>query len=519
MNLTGILSGLNRSVTSNTPSQTQGVSEEYPAKNFSFSTGQTLSGKVLSFSNGQIALSVNGTVINGNLLSDLLVSDGQELTFTVKQGANGQILLSPLFENTAHSENITQALQAAGLPLSQENRHVVGHMMAAGLPISKEAIFSMLKNVDNLGMEKLDAAIGLSKLGMSVTNENAIQYENYESLNHALQSGMSDILKNMSEEYLNLVQNGKFQEANQLEKDVLSVFLKPGAENSLQENEQTSLLQDILSETELKELGQELAELNKSEEKLVNLNLSGQQSGEDVLKQILEEMDRAGLKKDHSSLIANKGFQKLVKNLVFENWLQRPEDIGKEGSVKELYKKLFDTTRELSKALETIEGQKQSNLSQSVQNVRSNLDFMNQINQFSTYVQLPLKLQGQEGNGELYVFTDKKSLAKKDGNVTALLHLSMDHLGDLDVFLALSNDQVKTKFYLQDESIIDYIAENIHLLDDRLEKRGYHMHAEVLPKEAMKEEGISDGLMHELLKKSKTVIGAGSPLKGFDVKA
>ena len=53
-----------------------------------------------------------------------------------------------------------------------------------------------------------------------------------------------------------------------------------------------------------------------------------------------------------------------------------------------------------------------------------------QINQTYAYIQLPLHLrQGEHKTGELFVYTNKKNLAGRDGRVSALLHLDMEHLG------------------------------------------------------------------------------------------
>ena len=118
-------------------------------------------------------------------------------------------------------------------------------------------------------------------------------------------------------------------------------------------------------------------------------------------------------------------------------------------------------------------GQSSSPLAKAVQNTVSNLDFMNQMNQMHGYIQLPLKLTGQEARGELYVFTNKRSMASKEGRVTALLHLDMEYLGKMDVFVALENQKVSTQFYLEKEEYLDFLEKNMDMLSARLNKRGY----------------------------------------------
>ena len=89
------------------------------------------------------------------------------------------------------------------------------------------------------------------------------------------------------------------------------------------------------------------------------------------------------------------------------------------------------------------------------------------------YVQLPLRLNGSEAHGDLYVYTNRRNLAGKDGKISALLHLDMKHLGPVDVYVALQNTKVSTKFYVRDENMLDFLADHMDLLTGRLQKRGY----------------------------------------------
>ena len=55
--------------------------------------------------------------------------------------------------------------------------------------------------------------------------------------------------------------------------------------------------------------------------------------------------------------------------------------------------------------------------------IQGNVEFMNQINQAYTYVQIPLQMSGQNASAELFVYTNKKALAEGDRELTAFLHL------------------------------------------------------------------------------------------------
>lgn len=189
-------------------------------------------------------------------------------------------------------------------------------------------------------------------------------------------------------------------------------------------------------------------------------------------------------------------------------WLLLPEEVGTEKSVDRLYERLNSQMHRLSQVVSQTMGP-ESSLAQTVANVNSNIDFMNQLNQMFTYVQIPLKMQNREANGELFVYTNKKSLAKKDGTVSALLHLDMEHLGSVDVHVSLTGQKVATKFYLEDENALNLIAEHIDLLNQRLESRGYSMTAEFA--EGAKQTNV----MEEMMKQDKNI----SILSGYSFDA
>ena len=163
----------------------------------------------------------------------------------------------------------------------------------------------------------------------------------------------------------------------------------------------------------------------------------------------------------------------LPEKLLADRWSIKPEDVESPERVEELYQKLGKQLKGLSNLLEE-NGQRGSSAYQNVTNLSQNVDFLQQINQTYAYIQLPLHLrQGEHKTGELFVYTNKKNLAKKDGQVSALLHLDMEHLGPLDVYVALKDTKVSTKFYVQNDAILDYLEANMDVLTERLQKRGY----------------------------------------------
>ncbi len=211
-----------------------------------------------------------------------------------------------------------------------------------------------------------------------------------------------------------------------------------------------------------------------NEQLLPNGQLNTSLGAGELLRQILDVLAQS---KDASSasiqkLFHSEEYKGLLKQAMTEQWLLTPEKLKEEGAVKEFYQRLSSQMSELQQTLAQA-GKDGSVLAKSAQSVQSNLEFMNQVNQLYTYVQLPLKLQNQDAHSDLYVYTNKKNLRQKEGELTALLHLDMDHLGATDIFVKLMGSSVQTEFYFEDENSCRLISQCSQELVQRLEEKGY----------------------------------------------
>lgn len=172
-------------------------------------------------------------------------------------------------------------------------------------------------------------------------------------------------------------------------------------------------------------------------------------------------------------VLSNKDAQKLLSDGLSRLWTIEPKDVAEPGKVDELYSRL---NRQLNHLQQTLEesGQQQSTAFKAVSNMSQNIDFLQQLNQAYTYVQLPLRLQQGDAHGDLYVYTNKRNLAAKDGQISALLHLDMEHLGPVDVYVSMQSERVSTRFYVRDDEMLDFLEQHMDLLNERLQKRGYN---------------------------------------------
>ncbi len=191
-------------------------------------------------------------------------------------------------------------------------------------------------------------------------------------------------------------------------------------------------------------------------------------------------------------LFGDNAFQKLVTAQLEEQWTIRPEDVESREKVNDLYSRLGRQLDGIGRALEES-GQSSGSLYKAVSQTSQSIDFLQQLNQMYTYIQLPLKLQQGQANGDLYVYTNKRNLASQEGKISAFLHLDMEHLGPVDVYVTLQDNKVSTKFSVQDEEMLDFLEEHMGILTERLQKRGYDCDYSMSVRDDAKEEGEKGG--------------------------
>lgn len=221
-------------------------------------------------------------------------------------------------------------------------------------------------------------------------------------------------------------------------------------------------------------------------------------SAQELLKMVSELMKQtesgalpedlaAKLKGDLKNIFLSDGFKNTIQQAVQKQWFLEPSEVADKSTVESLYRRLEHQTRQLTDALSGL-ARPETALAQDLSNMNQNMNFMNQMNQMYQYIQLPLKMNGGEATGDLFVYTDKKSLAQKDGNVSALLHLDMLNLGKVDVYASMTAAKnVFTKFYLESDEMLDFIEANIHILNEHLTGRGYQLTTEMAKHEEKKD--------------------------------
>lgn len=448
--------------------------------------GQTLRGEVVSRegNNAQIRL-LQDVLIDAKVDADIRLELGQNITFQVKN--NGQVLnLSPLFTNMATEETVLKALDMASLPANDTTVTMTKQLMDAGLPIDKNTLQQIWHESNAFPDAEILDIVNLHRLELPVTEENLTQMASYRNLTHQLTEGIADTAESLTNTLQSLVAGGDVEQAATLYTEILDLLLPDKEAGEATEGQQTAAGVQDPEQTAITGRQEETSETTVPTQKTIAAEKGSTEAGKEQQiqqpeelpeLQTLQKMLKQGLETKDTSLLRhvlqNSRVTELPGKLLLDQWSLRPEDVESPEKVEELYQKLGRQLKGLSGILEE-NGQSSSGAYQTVTNLSQNVDFLQQINQTYAYIQLPLHLQqGEHKTGELFVYTNKRNLARKDGQVSALLHLDMEHLGPLDVYVALQDTKVSTKFYVQNDAILDYLEANMEVLTERLKKRGY----------------------------------------------
>ena len=472
--------------------------------------GQFVTGEVIEADGQDILLAIGkNQLLRARLSLAMDVEAGQQLTFGIKSIGGMKVVLSPLFENMTSGSGAEKALELAGLPRNEETMKMVEAMMKEGMKLDPDSLTSMYRTVNAHMDADITTLVQLNRMGLPVTEENITQLQSYKNYESQVTEGVKILMGEVAEQLSSLAASDNPEDVFTFLKVVLgepsgteenmagddnviqtfknAVMIEAPEENA--GKEKLPFMPGMAEQAGEKGLGMALSDaLQKAgfSEETANARLKGELPAKELLTELGRLVKDGRLSTEQKNgileLLKDNGFLENLKKGLTEKFLLTPDEVGEDGQVEKLYERLDS---QLSRMNQALQGMAKENpaLSQSIQNLSSNVEFMNQLNQMFTYVQLPLKMSGQEATGELYVYTNKKNLAKKDGQVSALLHLDLEHLGEVDIHVSLRDSHVSTKFCLSDEKALDLVAANIDTLNQRLVKRGYSMEASFEQKE------------------------------------
>ena len=444
--------------------------------------GDVLSGIINQIKDSQVLIGFNdGSLLSAHLTGDANVSKGDNITFLVKNISDNQISLKVVSVGEQQNMFIDKALEAAGLYATDENTAMLKELLSLNMPVSSDMLNNMNRLMAQYPGANINTIANLIRLDMPVTSDNIAMFEAYKTFDAQINNQLNSLGLNIYNSINNACVTGDLKELSDIGNLINGMYGINGTDSEVKSESLSYSFPDDF--------------INKLTDKLNSVSDAGKVLSDSIMKDNISLKDTINYilnnpsLSDPSSGITNSAvFKQLLGQFITETMRLTPKDVGTPGDnpINSFYKRV-------RKNIEDVESiYKSSNInediSKSMEDIKSNIDFMNDLNKNMTFFQMPLKFSEGEGNGELYVFTNKKALAHNSEDVSAMLHLDMEHLGPIDVYVKLNKKNVSTNFILESEELLDFVYSHIDELNERLEKLGYSTHFEMKVSENVKDE-------------------------------
>lgn len=441
-------------------------------------SGDKFKATILDIKRNEVTIKLS----DGNIITakSLIIPDthiGDSMEFTVQANKDGQILLSMLSKEQSSQQQINillNILSSAGIMPSDEAIETVRTLIENGLPINKNAIQNTIQTL------KANPQLDMETLAFMLKEDIAITSKNIEQVKLTANNEVQ--LKNQIDE---LAFKLVAIDEPQIRRETLAIFLPEFIENynleatnqykSFAATQQQNILNTIEPElktnfievsnlviekaTEIMKNGGDIKQVvemfkNTSTEKLLN-------PLKDFLNSLLEF--ELTFKEPKAELIA-----KAIKENLFI-------DIKASQDLNNYYQQFHNKIIKTLSITEKGNSENTREASKILSEVKNNIEFMNNINKFQEFIQIPFKFADTNNQANLYIFNDKKGTKLSKDKASVLLALDLSMLGHFEAFIQKDFKNISCQFRTMDKKVQALVQINMPKLQSALKQKGYNL--------------------------------------------
>lgn len=446
--------------------------------------GQMFSGQITDITAQDVTILLdNQQLLHARMGEAVELSIGQQLLFQVKEHQGDQVIIRPMEPQGETEQNAAamKALAANGLTASERNVGIANALMEAGMPLDRAHMQKVMQQAVRFPEADVKQLVAMNRLELPVTEETIRQYAQYTKQEHQLSGQIGKVVQSFLGETEGILQNQTPSELQVWNQQLTELFgWKPEMETESIDSKVASTgteqskqgpAEPAVSRQLSEAVRQLLAEAGLSEEQ-IRQAVKPQKTTGQFLTQLTQMLQQAPDQEAFSRFMKSGSYLQLLEKGIQEEWTLDPKTMKEPQEIDRLYQKLFEQSEKLSEQLKQFGGNGSSYQEQSG-NMRENLQFMQQLNQQFVYAQLPMRMNEQDANSELYVYANRKKLQQGKDGVKVLLHLDMPHLGSTDILVRLKDKKLHADFTMADETAVSLVADNMEELEQKLTKKGY----------------------------------------------
>ena len=520
---------LNQNVTGNQPLSGNAQITQVPE-------GQLFHGQILNVTREQVSILLdNNSTLLARLGDAVNLNIGDNITFQIKENNGDNVVIRPFLESAATVKDnaIFKVLDTNNFAPTEKNYQIAETLMNNNMPVDKASMQRIMQQAYKFPDTSVDTMVAMNKLGIPVNAETIGQYEAFLSNNHQMVNNLNDLSGSVSDFLAQMVSDisMKGEESSAINSEILdfnTTLLESISDESDMANPEILLANNtdgmadggnnisdgIALRGSVAETANQIEQPEQNYKGIAELSQKFN-INEEGLKEILNSLEKSGINKeslnkavsnsdtplkllnninellkenpeaniDLKAFFQSEGYKELLQQGIKHKFTLDPGNMKNPKEIDEIYNKLYEKTNNLMEAFSGKGGNAGQELTNSAKSIQERLDFMQNLNNMFTYAQIPVRTSSNEMNSELFVYLNKRKNQEKKEDISALLHLDMDHLGPTDVHVSLRGNMVHTKFYVEDEISAKILDEHMTMLEKAVNENGFSLTNEVITRE------------------------------------
>lgn len=484
--------------------------------------GQTFTGQIVDVNGSQVTIQMEGNLMLQARMSETVnLNMGDTIAFLVKENSGNTVMIQPLASDLQAMKNQTifDLLEKNQLSPSDKNYQIAETLLNENMPVDRASMQKVLQQAYKYPDASIQTLVSMNKMQLPVTEQTIAGFEQYQTNQHVMMQALSgmteEITAYMSEpdgmrEMLQVLSDAQdlpvlnadamLQELEQTTGDALFAQGQINAGMELQATdmtgnplvlsaEQVSAFAEKfgMTEEQLTDLMKQLQDMHFDAQTIQTLYTQS-----DTTMQLVNHLQALVAGAADKSMIdaetmkaffMSDGMKELLEAAVKEKFTLNPEKMQYPQEVSDLYKGIYEKMERLMQQMSGHTGSSGQQLSESAKGMQERIDFLQNLSNLFPYAQIPVRMEGRDGNADLFVYMNKKRMQEKKEDVSALLHLDMEYLGPTDVHVSLRGTMVHTKFYVEDEESAKIIDAHMTQLEQAIAENGYSLTNEVIMRE------------------------------------
>ncbi|QZY56617.1 hypothetical protein [Crassaminicella profunda] len=405
--------------------------------------GQMIKGKIQQILNDVLILELeNGKLLEAKTNIPIEAQKNSILQFQVKSIYENQITIQPMIEELQHKEEISTAekkiidmLKALNIKSGEEEVELVKKLIVNEIPVNKENLENIIQS--KTSFEKMETLLNDKSI---ISNEKMLNENIREVLKNLL--NVEDVMKENESSNPENAKKLATKDSNLLE-----------MKKNIIEKVHEELFNGKIAHSK------NINVHNMNFEKIIfllknnlKLNISNVTNINNLLLNdftITKQMDElvGALYKNEETISLGKSLENIfsnIKNMILEKKFE-PVEIMKEIHIK----------LELAKqSIENISSKDKGDILNNITNLKNSLEFVDKLNQFQTYFQIPIFLDDEKKNLDLYIsknHKNKKKINPKD--VKILVALDTKTMEKIQVLIEIKDKNITCNFKVKTDEI------------------------------------------------------------------